>query len=467
MKLFVRNSGFYKTLCVLAVPIALQQLITVGVNMADNVMLGSLGEVKMSGATLANNFISIFQCCCMGFGMGASVLTSRYWGMKNMDSLKKSVVLMLRGVFLISSIFALVTLLMPSQIMGLFTKEAEVIHAGTDYFLISVPCYYLLGFSLTTSLVLRSVGRANIPLISSIGAFFMNVFFNWVFIFGNLGAPRLEVRGAALGTLLARIFEFAFIMGYFFLKENHIQMRLRDLRMKCKNLLGEYIKIALPVLISDSLLGVGNSAVAAVMGHIGAAFVSANAITSVTQQLSTVVIQGIAQASCIMTGNTLGEGNAKKAQEQGVTFAALGFIIGVVGCGLILLLKGPVISLYNITEETRALAGELMDAVGIVVIFQAMNSILTKGLLRGGGDTRFLMVADILFLWCVSIPLGALAGLVWHWSGFAIFICLKLDQFIKAVWCLGRLKSRKWIKKIRPAGEDARASGKKVSTAAD
>lgn len=450
MKIFVRNSRFYKTLCILAVPIALQQFITVGVNMADNVMLGSLGEIKMSGVTLANNFINIFQCCCMGFGMGASVLTSRFWGMKSMESLKKSVVLMLRGVFLLSTIFALATFFMPGFIMSLFTKEEAVISAGMSYFLISIPSYYLSGFSLTTSLVLRSVGKANVPLFSSIGAFFINIFFNWVFIFGNLGAPRLEVSGAALGTLIARIFEFCFIMGYFFFREKNIQMHLKDLFMKCKDLLSEYVRIALPVLISDSLLGIGNSAVAAVMGHIGATFVSANAITTITQQLSTVVIQGISQASCIMTGNTLGEGNAEKAQEQGITFAALGFIIGIVGCALILLMKNPIISLYNITDETRKLAGELMDAVGLVVIFQSMNSILTKGLLRGGGDTRFLMIADILFLWCVSIPLGALVGLVWHWSGFAIFICLKLDQFIKAFWCLGRLKSRKWIKKIRP-----------------
>lgn len=453
MKIFVRNPFFYKTLAVLAVPIALQSMITVGVNMTDNVMLGTLGEVKMSGATLANNFISIFQCCCMGFGMGASVLTSRFWGMKNMDSLKKSVVLMMRGVAVLSTFFALATLLFPSVIMGLFTNDPQVIAAGVDYFMISISNYYLLGFSLTTSLVLRSVGKANIPLFSSIAAFFINVFFNWVFIFGNLGAPRLEVRGAALGTLIARVFEFCFIMGFFFFKEDHIRMKIRDLKMKCKDLLGEYIRIAMPVLVSDTLLGIGNSAVSAVMGHIGATFVAANAITSVTQQLSTVVIQGIAQASCIMTGNTLGEGDADKAQEQGVTFAALGFIIGAVGCLLVLVLKNPIISLYNITEETRLLANQLMDAMGIVIIFQAMNSILTKGLLRGGGDTRFLMVADILFLWCVSIPLGALAGLSWQWSGFAVFICLKLDQFIKAVWCLGRLKSRKWIKKIKPAKE--------------
>ncbi len=193
--------------------------------------------------------------------------------------------------------------------------------------------------------------------------------------------------------------------------------------------------------------------VAIVMGHIGAVFVAANAITAVVQQISTVVIQGVCQASCIMTGNTLGEGNVEKAQRQGVTFAALGFVIGAVGCLLILILKKPIIGLYNITHETKVMAGHLMDAVGFVVIFQAMNSILTKGLLRGGGDTKFLMVADILFLWCASIPIGALAGLYFHWSGFAIYICLKLDQFIKTVWCLFRLHSRKWIKKIRPAEE--------------
>ncbi|MCF0127178.1 MAG: hypothetical protein HUJ70_01355 [Pseudobutyrivibrio sp.] len=228
-------------------------------------------------------------------------------------------------------------------------------------------------------------------------------------------------------------------------------MKVKDLKKKCGDLLPEYIRIAVPVLISDTLLGIGMSAVAVVMGHVGATFVAANAITSVTQQLSTVVIQGISQASCIVTGNTLGEGDAEKAQAQGVTMSAIGFIVGILGCFIILGLKKPIIGLYNITDETRVLANELMNAVAVVVIFQTQNSLLTKGLLRGGGDTRFLMVADILFLWCVSIPLGALAGIVWHWPGYMIFICLKLDQFIKAVWCLFRLKSRKWIKRIKPA----------------
>ena len=452
MKIFVRDKEFYKMAAGIAIPVAAQSLITVGVNMADNIMLGQLGETSMSGATLANNFINIFQICCMGLGMGASVLTSRFWGMKDMVSLKKAINIMYRLTFVIAGMFFTATAIGAKQIMHIYSAEELVILAGSGYLLVSLPCFFLHGTTLTTSLVLRSVGKANIPLISSVCSFFINIFFNWVFIFGNLGAPRLETRGAALGTLIARVVEFTVTMGYFFFREDRIRMRVRDLRMKCSDLAGEYIRISIPVLVSDTLLGIGISAVSVVMGHIGSAFVAANSITMVTQQLSTIVMQGISQASCAVTGITLGNGDVRKAQEQGVTFAAIGLIVGLIGCAFIFLLRGPIIHAYKITPETQKLAYELMDAVAITVIFLALNNILTKGVLRGGGDTRFLMVADILFLWCVSIPLGALAGLVWHWPAFWIYIMLKIDQFIKAIWCLFRLKSGKWIKKIEGAG---------------
>lgn len=448
MQIFVKEKTFYTRLATFAIPIAAQQLITVGVNMADNIMLGQLGEIPMSGVTLANNFISIYQIMCMGMGMGASVLTSRFFGMKDELNLKKTVNLMFRLEFIIATLFALVTLLFPGQIMRAFTTEASVISIGIGYLLISIPCYYLNGYALTTSLILRSVGKANVPLYSSICSFFINIFFNWVFIFGHLGMPELGANGAALGTLIARVVEFSIVMGFLFTKDQNIKIRIRDLRMKCNDLLKEYISISIPVLISDSLLAFGNSAVAVVMGHVGPVFVAANAIAAVTMQLATVVIQAISQASCAITGITLGEGNTKKAQEQGVTFAALGLILGAFGCVVILALSNLIIGAYKITPETNQMAHSLMNAVAIIVLFQSLNSILTKGVLRGGGDTKFLMVADILFLWVCSIPLGALAGLYFHLPGFWIYIFLRIDQFIKAVWCIFRLKSGKWIKKI-------------------
>jgi putative MATE family efflux protein len=285
------------------------------------------------------------------------------------------------------------------------------------------------------------------------GAFVIKIFLNYIFIFGNLGAPRMGVEGAAIGTMLARGFEFFFICGYFFVLDKRIAYRIRDVFMSCRSLLRVYFTVSMPVFVSDILMAFGNSAVAMVMGRIGKDFVSANSITMVTQQLSTVLIQGICHAGCIITGHTLGEGKKEKAQEQAYTFMMLGIIIGAVAGGIIVLISNPVINCYNITDGTKALARQLMNAIALIVVFQATNSILTKGVLRGGGDTKFLMVADILFLWILSLPLGYLAGLIWKLPAFWIYFCLKSDQVVKAIWCVFRLRSKKWIKAINRTTE--------------
>ena len=448
MQLFVRDKTFYKTVATIAIPITLQSLITIGINMADTVMVGALGEIPLSASALANQFIHLFQICCMGIGMGASVLTSRYWGMKDLTSLRKTVTIMLRIALTLGLLFMVTTILAPSALMRIYTPDADVIAQGAIYFTWSVPTYLFIGLSLTITIVLRSVGQVRLPLYTSIASFFVNVFFNWVLIFGKLGAPRLEIQGAALGTLIARAFEFSLICGYFFFRDQHIRYRIRNLFMQCRDLVRTYLKISAPVIVSDALLAFGNSAVAIVMGHIGPGFVSANAITTVTQQFSTVMISGMSNASAIITGHTLGEGDPDRAQRQGITFTAMGTAVGLFAGVVILILSRPVIGMYNITPETQAIARQLMLAVGIIVVFQATSSILTKGVLRGGGDTRFLMVADILFLWVASIPLGALAGLVLHLPAFWIYTFLKIEHVIKAFWCVFRLSSRKWIKKI-------------------
>ncbi len=448
MQIFVRDKSFYKKLVTIALPITLQSMITIGVNMMDNVMLGKLGEVAMSAASQANQVFSFFQTLCMGMGMGASVLTARYYGMGDIPSLKKAITIMYRLLLGMGSLFTLAAVVAPGFLMRIFTEEEAVVYEGIRYYRWSIPCFLLLGLSLTTTIVLRSIGKVQIPLYTSIGAFFLNVGANYIFIFGKFGAPAMGVAGAALGTLISRTFEFAIICGYFWLKEDKVGYRVKDIFLHCGDIVGDYVRLSIPVLISDGLLGLGNTAVAMVYGRLGSNFVSANSITTVTMQLSTVVIQGMSNASSIITGHTLGEGKVKEAQAQGYTFLAIGALFGLFAAALIKGISGPVIGFYNITEETRTIAFQLMDAVAIIVFFQAMNSILTKGVLRGGGDTKFLMVADILFLWIVSIPLGILAGFVWELPAFWIYICIRIDQIIKAVWCIGRLKSGKWIKKI-------------------
>lgn len=448
IKDYLGDKEFYNNVIRIALPITLQSLITVGVNMMDTIMLGRLGETALSASSLANQFINIYHICCMGIGMGANVLTARFWGMKDMDSLRKAVTIMYRICISLGLIFTLLTIIIPGGLMKIYTNEVSVIESGIIYFRWSIPTYLLLGLSLTSTIVLRSVGQVKLPLFCSIGAFFINIFFNWIFIFGKLGAPRMEVAGAAMGTIIARIFEFVIICGYVFVKDQRIGYRIPHLFMKCRDMVRDYLRISIPVLISDSLLAFGNSAVAMVMGRIGATFVAANAITTVTQQLTSVFTQGISNASSIITGQTLGEGKTEKARKNGYTFLFLAGVVGTLAAGLIMLISEPMIQYYKVTEETQVIARQLMASISLIVIFQSMSSILTKGVLRGGGDTKFLMLADILFLWIASIPLGALAGLVLKLPAFWIYFFLKIDQIIKCIWCVFRLKGGKWIKKI-------------------
>ena len=461
MKLFRKDPEFYKTVFALALPIALQSLITIGVNMLDTIMVGKLGEKALSATSLANSFIGIYHIFCMGLGMGASVLVSRFWGMKSSHhdeekasvALRQTVCLMLRLALVLAALFAIVTLIMPRTLMRMYTDDPAIINLGSIYFKWSIITYFFLGTSLVTTIVLRSVGQVKLPLFVSIGAFFVNLLANYTFIFGKFGAPRMEVAGAALGTLIARLFEAGMIMGYLFLRDKKILFRVRDIFMKTGSLLGEYIRISIPVLISDAILALGNNSVAMVIGHLGATFTAANAITSVTQQLSTVVIQGVSQAGAIVTGHTLGSEGREKTQEQGWMFLGLGLALGTISAIFIMLISNPIINTYNISIETKQIARQLMNAISLIIIFRATNSIMTKGVLRGGGDTKMLMVTDNVFLWVLSLPLGILAGFVFHWSAFWIYVSLNSAEIVKTVWCVFRLKSEKWIKKISTGKE--------------
>ncbi len=449
LKEYLGDKELYLKMAKIAIPISLQSLITVGINLMDTIMLSKMGDAQISASSLAGQFINLFMICCMGIGMGASVLTSRFWGMQDKHSLKKTITIMLRFVVVFASIFTAITIISPEWIMRIYSDETPIITHGITYLKWMIPTYICTGLSLTCTIVLRTVGQVRIPLYCSISAFFVNVFFNWVFIFGNLGAPRMEIGGAALGTLIARVFELCFICGYFFFIDKRIRYRLKDTFMKCKDLLGEYIRISIPVLISDGLLALGNNTVAMIMGRIGETFVAANSVTTVVQQLSSVLTTGVCNASGIITGHTMGEGDVDKAQRQGYTFLFIGFIIGCFSALVIFLLRGPIINYYDVSAEAKAIAWDLMNAIIIINIFQSMNSILTKGVLRAGGDTTFLMAGDILFLWVASIPLGYLAGLKWGLPSFWIYTFLKIDQIIKCIWCYFRLRSGKWLKKIK------------------
>ncbi len=454
MKYFETSRRFYRDLLKIALPVALQSVITTGVNLVDTIMLGQLGETALSASSLANQFITMFTFLCMGISMGSSVLTSRFWGAKDFVSLKKVITVAMRFGILLAMVFTVLNVMLPEQIMSLYSKEALVMDAGAEYLRWSTITYLLMALALVATNIMRSVGLTQVPFIASISAFFINIGANYIFIFGKFGAPEMGVAGAALGTVIARVVETGVICGYFWIADRRVRYRVRDLLSPCGDMVREFLRISVPVMLSDGLLGVGDNVLAIIMGHIGSSFVAANAITVVVQRISTIFITGLSYSGCFLIGKSLGEGEIQRVKRQGYTFMFLGLAIGVLAGCITLLIRIPVVNAYNLSQETRLIAEQLMDAIGIILVFRATNSILTKGVLRGGGDTGFLFVADTVTMWCVAIPLGGLAGLVFHLPAFWVFVFLYSDQVLKAVWCVFRLISGKWIKKIHGVCEE-------------
>lgn len=442
----VKEKAFYTSVLSIMLPVALQQAINMGVNMLDTMMLGSFGEVQLSASSLANQYYAFFSVLCMGIIGGSSVLAAQYWGAGNSEKVRETFSMALRLALGAALFFTVLTLLIPDRIMRIYTSEQAVIDQGVRYLRITTFIFAIHGTGLVAAQLMRSVGQAKLGLVVSIISFVVNILANYIFIFGKFGAPRMEIAGAALGTLLARTAEFAATFLYILVIDKKLRLRPRHLLISPSSAFYKsYFRLGAPVLVSDALLGLGGNIVSVVLGHMGAAVVAGNAICQVIDRLCTVVISGISNASGIITGNTIGLGDKKRAIEQGETFYLLSIIFGAVGSVLIFLLGPLTISLYRVSPETIRITRQLMNAYVIIIFFQAVQSVMTKGVLRGGGDTRFLMKADILFMWLVSIPLGIASGLIFGWPAWLTMLCLRADYVIKSIWCVSRLMSGKWI----------------------
>ena len=255
----------------------------------------------------------------------------------------------------------------------------------------------------------------------------------------------MRVEGAAVGTLIARAAEFALITGYVLFIDRKIGYRIRHLFLRCRSYIRAYVTYCIPVLISDTLLGIGNNMISVVTGHISGAFVAANAVVTQITRMINVFTQGLSNSSSVMIGNKLGEGKREEAYEQGCSFYLLSILVGIAAAGVTATVCPGIIHGSSLSPETAAIAKEIMYAVLITTVLGSVNSVLTKGVLRGSGDTRFLMMADVLFLWLVSVPLGYLVGILWHAPAFLTYLALRSDWLIKSVWCSIRFFRGKWL----------------------
>ncbi len=445
---FVKDKSFYITLAAIAFPVALQNLIGFGVNMTDTLMVGALGEAQLSAVSLANQPFFIFNILTFGVSSGISVLTAQYWGKGDILSIRKSFAIALDVAIVLSFVFFVLTFFFPRAVMSLYSNEEQIITLGAQYLKILSVAFVCYGITNTYLSVLRSVEVVRIQLLVYGISFLVNVVVNYVLIFGKLGFPALGVRGAAIGTVIARIAEVIIVLIYRAFFEQKVQLRIADLLRIDTVLLRDYLRHGMPVLFNELLWSVGMSLQSMIIGRIGSDFVAANSIVGVVQQLTTVIIFGISSAAAVVVGKAVGTGKNEYVRRCADTLLVLSVGVGLIGAAIMYLLRGIAIGFYNVPETTKLIANSLMIVAAVNLFFVSICSINLVGTLRGAGDTRFVFVVDTILIWALSAPLGMLSGWVLGWPAWAVFICLRIDEPLKALAITIRLKGQKWINNV-------------------
>lgn len=444
----VKRKSFYKKFFTIMASIALQNMLSYSVNLTDNIMLGKYSEVAMSGVSICNQIQFLLQMLVEGVGIGVVVLGSQYWGKKQLEPIAHIIGVALRFGLTISSVLFFLVLFFPKNILQLLTNDTAVLKEGVAF--IQIICFTYVIYSLTNMLVasLRSVGIVNIGYIISASTFCINLVLNYILIYGKFGFPEMGVRGAAIATLIARCVELFIVVFYLRYKENQLKLSVKKLINIDTSYFNDYVKVAFPVLVTQTLWGIAQMVQTAILGHMGAVAIAANSIAITVVQIVTVVIYGAAGAASIITGKTVGEGKLEDIKENTRTFQVLFVLLGLVTSIIIFIVRIPVLQIYSISEAAKNLTIQFMTVLSLTTLGTSYQMCSDIGIIRGGGDTKFPMYNNNFFMWIIVIPSAVISAFVLNLSPVIVFICLKADQILKCPVIAWRVNSYRWIKKV-------------------
>ncbi|RUR39887.1 MATE family efflux transporter [Clostridium perfringens] len=446
--IITRDKRFYRLLFSIALPIAVQNLITFMVSMVDTLMVGALGEIQLSAVSIANNLFFVLTILMFGLAGGSNIMISQYWGKGNVKTIHKILAIMYRVCLLITGIFIFIAVFLPKYFMGIFTTDKAVIDFGASY--LRIVCIGYLFYSITncTIMMLRSVKTVSISIIVYTASLVVNSILNWILIFGNLGAPELGIRGAAIATVCARITEFSIVLVFMFIYERKIGLKLEYLLKLDKEILKDYIGLCTPVLCNELLWAIGASMISVIVGRMGTEVVAANSINGVAHQFVTVFIFGMSNATAVIIGNTIGEGKKEKAKEYAYSIGVFSVVMGCISGLMILLIKPFVVNFYNVSYSTKLIAMEIMTVTSGIIVFQSLASNFMMGVLRGGGDAKFVLINDLIFMWIVAIPGGFFVAFVLELPVALVFLVIKCDEILKSLTSVYRVISGKWVNDV-------------------
>ena len=445
--LLTKDKTFYKTLVALAIPIALQNLVTFSVNLADSVMVGALGDGAVSGMYMGNQIQTLLQVFSGGIEGAILVLAAQYWGQRDTASIRKICSIGIRLSVLVGGVLTLLCALLPDEIIGLFSHDPETIRCGGEY--LGIVCFSYIFFCLTQSLIaaMRSVEIAKIGLYVSLCSLVTNVGLNYVLIFGKLGFPALGIKGAAVATVIARILETA-LVAFYVLKDKRLCFRLKDLLVTDRGLLSDFLRYGLPIIGGQVVWAVNMLASSAIMGRNTAeGAVVAMSIAGTVNNLAYVVMNGMSGAVGIITGKTIGAGEVEKMKEYARTVQILFLGLGLITGLTVFSVRDFAISLYAVSDAAVAQAKTFINVLSVTIVGTCYQAACLFGLVKSGGDISFVFKNDAIFVFLVVLPSAILATLLGA-PAWVVFACLKCDQILKCFVAVVKINSFNWMKKL-------------------
>ncbi|MDD6041544.1 MAG: MATE family efflux transporter [Clostridia bacterium] len=445
---------FLKRVAVIAVPVALQNLLTTTGSMVDTMMIAPLGETTVGAVGLCAQFSSLMFSGYWGFVGGGMLFFSQYWGAKDEDGIDRSYGITLSCMMLVAALFAALALLVPEWVMSVYTDKTSIQQIGVKYLRVVGFAYPLQIFSMAMSALLRSTERVRIPFYAAIASVFTNMALNWVFIYGHLGAPAMGVQGAALATVCAAAVNAGTILLLARLQKYPYLFHFRRHFRWTAAAVGLYLRRCFPIICNEVMMGVANMVINMVLGRQSEQAIAAMAVFRTLEGLIIGFFAGFSNAASVLVGKCVGAGELKTAYERAkrLVFLCGGCILMV--CLLTLAVHRPVLTAMSLSGESFRIGLGMLVIYCVAAVIRMCNW-TQNDTYRSAGDAITGTVMEILFMYVMVLPIVCLSGLVWKAPFLVIFACCYIDEPVRFVLMQRHMYSGRWIRPVTPEGQAA------------
>lgn len=444
----MRRDSFIQQVFKIALPVALQCMLQSSFSIVDQIMVGSLGSVSVAAVGIAGKLSTLYSVVIGAVVSVAGIILSQYLGANDNDEADRGFSLHTLLSIGIGVVFMAVCLAFPVRLMGLYSADGNIVAVAAKYLRIIAFGFLPYAVSMMTSVRMRCMEKASLPLVCSIISSLLNTVLNYLLIFGKLGFPAMGANGAATATVISQGFNALLMVAAMKVIDRKRSISFRFMPRLTKMTRGSYLAILFPVLVIEFMWSLSENVYASVYGHIGTPECAAMTLTYPVQGLTVGALSGIAQAAGILIGKELGKGEKHSAYQKSRRLLLYGLIGSFVIAALTVLAMGVYTDFYNVEEYVKSTARQILIAFVVVLPVKVLNMILGGGIVRSGGQTRTMMIIELLGTWGFGVPLALLGAYVWKLSIPLVYFILSMEECVRLLLTWIVFVRKNWMKKL-------------------